>query len=124
VIATEADADAVVSAALRAVTVCVPGPDGGLYTPELLIVPTDPLPPLIESTSQTTAVLLTPVTVAVKVCCWRVVSAARFGLMLTFTDPLMTAVIVNVAEAVLVVSATDFAVNVIVAGFGTLAGPV
>ena len=87
-------------------------------------MPTDPLPPVIESTSQTTAVLLLPVTVAVKVCCWRVVSAARFGLMVTFTDPVMTEVIVNVAVALLVVSATDLAVSVTVAGFGTLAGAV
>jgi hypothetical protein len=54
-----------VSAALVAITVCVPACDGAEYTPLALIVPALAFPPLTPSTDHVTAVLLVPVTVAV-----------------------------------------------------------
>ena len=90
----------------------------------VLIVPTVEFPPGIESTSQFTLVLVLPVTAAAKVCaCW-VVRPARFGLTVTATVPVDWAVMVMVVTAVLAVLATDVAVRVTVAGFGTVAGAV
>mgnify|MGYP001296163271 CR=1 FL=1 len=53
-----------VEATLVAVTVCDPGWEGALYTPDELIVPVVELPPVTPSTDHVTAVLLEPVTVA------------------------------------------------------------
>lgn len=63
--ATVAFALLVASAALVAVTVCVPAADGAVYKPAALIVPVVELPPLALSTAHVTAVLLEPETVAV-----------------------------------------------------------
>src|ERR1700688_1004501 len=84
---TVADAEAVLSATLLATTVCVPAEDGGEYTPAAVTVPTEELPPGMESTSHVTVVTELPVTVAVKVCFWPVVRAARLGPMVTEAVP-------------------------------------
>ena len=52
------------------------------------------------------------------------VSPTRLGATLTATEPVTVAVIVIVVVAVFVVSATDVAVNVTVAGEGTVGGAV
>src|SRR6266436_339686 len=80
-----ADAVLVVSAELRAVTVCTPGVIDGVYLPVPSIVPTVELPLAMESTSQVTLVLVLPVTVGVNCCACVVVTAARFGRMETAT---------------------------------------
>lgn len=87
-----------------------------------LTVPTEELPPGMESTSHVTVVVGFPVTVAVKVWAWPVVRAARTGLMATEAEPPTTAVMVIVTEAVFVLSVTEVAVAVTVAGVGTVAG--
>ncbi len=51
---TDALPELVTSAALVAVTVCVPAVLGAVYKPELLIVPTVLLPPVVPSTDQVT----------------------------------------------------------------------
>jgi len=76
------------------------------------------------STAHVTVVVVVPVTEAVNVWAWPVVSASRTGLMVTATPVVTAVVIVRVAEAVLVGSVTDVAVAVTVAGVGTLAGAV
>jgi hypothetical protein len=85
----------------------------------------DEFPPGTVSTSQVTEVLELPLTEAAKVCRWPVVRPARLGLMLTVTLPGGGgAVMVKVADAVLLVSATDLADTVTVAGLGTEPGAV
>ena len=74
-----AEALFVLSAWLRAVTVCTSPAEGGVYLPFASIVPTLELPPGTVSTSQVTLVLLLPVTVAVNCCVCEVVTAAFFG---------------------------------------------
>ena len=64
---TLAAAEAVVSATLLAATVCDPAEEGGEYTPAAVTVPTEALPPGMESTSHVTVVTEFPVTVAAKV---------------------------------------------------------
>jgi hypothetical protein len=56
---------------------------------------------------------------AVYCCVWDKVSAERLGLTATWSVPWVT---VTVAVLLLVVSATEVAVRVTVAGLGTLAG--
>ena len=90
-----------------------------------LTVPTDELPPGMESTSHVTVVTEFPVTVAVKAWLCPVVSAALTGLMDTeAVPPEEEPIMVTVAEADFVVSAADAAVTVTVAGDGTAAGAV
>lgn len=65
---TAADADFAGSATLTAVTVTVAGlgtDEGALYSPLVLIVPVDVLPPATPFTFQVTCVLVLPETVAV-----------------------------------------------------------
>ena len=89
------------------------------------MVPTEELPPGIESTSHVTVVRVLPVTVAVKAWLWPVVSAARTGLMATEAEPPPTTeVMVITAEAVFVPSLTEVAVTVTPAGVGTVTGAV
>ena len=64
------------------------------------------------------------VTVAVKFSDCAVTRPPRVGVRATDMGLPLAAVIVMVAEAVLVESATDVAVNVTLAGFGTAAGAV
>lgn len=66
---SDAEPDADGEATLTAVTVTgfVAGMlDGGVYTPELMIVPTELLPPLMPATCHVTAVFVRFVTVALK----------------------------------------------------------
>ena len=88
------------------------------------MVPTEALPPGIVSTAHVTVVVVVPVTEAVNVWASPVVSPTRTGLMVTEIPPVTAVVTVMVAEAVLVVSVTDLAVAVTLAGVGTLAGAV
>ena len=63
-------------------------------------------------------------TVAVNVWVWPVVRPARTGLTLTETKPVGGAVMLMVAAAVFVESATDVAITVTAAGEGKPAGAV
>jgi hypothetical protein len=78
----------------------------------------------MESTSHVTFVLLLPVTVAVNVWACPVVRATRTGLMATEAEPVDGAVMLIVAAAVFVASATDVAVTITTAGVGAVAGAV
>jgi hypothetical protein len=64
------------------------------------------------------------VTVAVNACDCPSVKPPRFGVMLTLTAPVLAAVTVIVTAALLVPSRTEVAVNVTVAGVGTVLGAV
>jgi len=89
------------------------------FDPVLTMVPNWLLPPATPPTLQSTAVLLVPVTVAVKGVCWPP--------MFSDTDDGETAtpiVTVAVAVAILVVSAWAIAVIVTIAGEGMLSGAV
>ena len=79
---------------------------------------------MVPSTSQVTVVGEAPLTVAVKVCVWPVVSPTRLGLMVTLTLPVDCPAMVMVVTAILEESATDAAVSVIAGDDGTLAGAV
>src|SRR5580704_5862478 len=79
----------------------------------------------MESTSHVTLATAFPVTVAVNVCDCPVVRATRTGLIATDAEPPPpAAVMVIVAEAVFVPSATDIAVTATAAGVGRFAGAV
>ena len=82
------------------------------------MVPTVRLPPAIPFTLQFTAVLVVPVTVAVKAFTWPTPIVAEVGAMLTVTGTTM----VTIEDAVTVGSTTLVAVTVTVAGLGTVAG--
>jgi hypothetical protein len=77
-----------VSAALVAVTECVPAAVGAVYIPVVLIVPPDEFPPATPSTDQFTAVLLVPCTTALNCCCAPVFRVTAFWLswIVTFND--------------------------------------
>ena len=118
---TLADAERVASATEVAVTVTPEAGTaaGAVYSPVLLTVPTAVLPPATPFTLQ-----LTPrfcesfCTVAVN--CWvrEAFTAAEAG----ETDTVIGAAMEMVAEALLVVSATEVAVTVTVAGLGWFEG--
>jgi hypothetical protein len=93
---------------------------GAVYTPDAEIIPTVALPPAVPLTLQFTAVLEAPVTVAVNV--W-VIPTVTF-MVAGETDTVTGAATVTVAEADFVVSATDVALIVTVAGDGTVDGAV
>jgi len=75
----------VVFARLVALIVCVPNACGGLYNPELEMVPTVLLPLATPSTLQRTDLLVVLVTVAVNCCVWVKVSPAVLGRTVTET---------------------------------------
>jgi len=75
----------VVFARLVALIVCVPNACGGLYNPELEMVPTVLLPLVTPSTLQRTDLLVVLVTVAVNCCVWVKVSPAVLGRTVTET---------------------------------------
>jgi hypothetical protein len=85
-------------------------------------VPLAAVPPLLLSTDQTTPEFegsLNTVAVSCTVCDADIVTAARLGLTETLRPPAM---MVIVAEAVFVLSLTEVAVKVTVAGLGALGG--
>lgn len=82
VIVTAALALSAVSAALVAVTVCVPACAGAVYIPALVIVPAAVLPPATESTDHVTAVFVVPWTEAVNCCCAPAARLAEAGVNL------------------------------------------
>src|SRR5260370_33186374 len=87
------------------------------------MVPVAAVPPLLLSTDHVTPEWdgsLATVAVNCTVCDADIVTAARLGLTETLRAPGMRVI---VAEAVFVLSLTEVAVNVTVAGLGTLAGP-
>ena len=91
--------------------VCVPAALGGVYKPELDMVPTLELPPAIPSTDHVTLAGPVPVNVAENCCDCFKVSAASRGL--TKMLPLLAAgFTVTCALAVFDVSALDTAVTV------------
>src|SRR5437773_8704474 len=74
-----------VLALLRAMTVCAPAFAGGVYKPEVEMVPTVELPPTMPSTSHVIPVFVVPETAALNCCfCFRV-SGARRGRIVTVT---------------------------------------
>lgn len=85
---TVALARLVASAALMAVTLCVPAWEGAVYSPVASMVPVVEFPPAILSTDQFTLVSLVPPTVALNCCCapaWSVI-AFWFNWMVTSSD--------------------------------------
>src|SRR5436190_8435048 len=66
-------------------TVWVPGVEGGVYKPEVEMLPTVELPPTVPSTSHVTPVFVVPETVAVNCCFCFKVSGARRGRIVTVT---------------------------------------
>jgi hypothetical protein len=83
---TLALADAVESATLVALIATVAGlgtHQGAVYTPDVEIVPTVPLPPAMPLTFQVTAVLVLPVTVALNCCVLNPATEALVGETLT-----------------------------------------
>src|SRR6266403_4601250 len=108
---------------LVAVTVCTPGWGPGAKSPAGVTVPVVALPPLFPSTDQVTPELRgSLVTVAVNCCVCENVRAPRLGLTLT-TSGALTRTVIDAADD-LVLSVTEVAVRVTVAGFGTVAGAV
>jgi hypothetical protein len=101
---------------------CAPPEFGAVYTPLELIVPTVAFPPGNVSTSQVTAVLALPFTVAENARVWPGVSPPRFGAIATVVE--LEAATVIVADALRVASATELAFSVTVAGDGAEAGAV
>src|ERR1700719_3512027 len=84
------------------------------------MVPEALFPPMFPSTCHVTPALLGSLkTVAVNCCVWEVVIEPRLGETVTESVP---GVIVTVAVAAWVLSATEVAVTVTVDGFGTAAG--
>src|SRR5579864_1125259 len=76
------------SAALVAVTVCVPACIGAVYKPVASMLPVLEFPPAILSTDQFTLVLVVPATAALNCCCapaW-IVTALWFNWMVTSSD--------------------------------------
>jgi ribosomal protein S9 len=120
---TIALADLDVSATDVAVTVTCGGfgtTPGAVYRPFVLTVPqVAPLHPA-PLTLQVTAVFLVPVTVAVNCCCSPAKTLAVVGEIVTTTGGMM----VTIALADFVVSATEVAVTVTCGGLGTAAGAV
>jgi hypothetical protein len=115
-------ADFVLSATEIAFTVTVAGfgtAPGAVYNPDVEIVPTVALPPVTLFTCQVTLVLLVLLTVAVNCCVPLVATEAVAGETATETG-----LIVTVAEADLVESATDVAFTVTVVVFATVVGAV
>jgi hypothetical protein len=126
VIVTDALAVLVLSAWLVAVTVTIAGFGtvvGAVYKPSDEIVPTAALPLTVLFTDHVTVVFGVPVTVAVNCCVVVVCTVADVGDNVMVTDG-GAAVIVVVALALFVLSATLVAVTVTVAGEGTEAGAV
>lgn len=124
-IVTVAESDLVGSACEVAVTVTNGGAGmlpGAVYSPADVIVPQVlPLQPM-PVTFQVTAVFAVPVTVAVN-CRWPpVLTCALLGEMLTLIGA--PVLIVTVADADRVGSATKVAVTATMGGFGALAGAV
>src|SRR5262245_42220999 len=66
-------------------TVWVPDVEGGVYKPEVEMVPIVELPPTTPSTSHVTPVFVVPETVAVNCCFCLSVTGARRGLIVTVT---------------------------------------
>ena len=110
------------SAMLVAVTVTLPAVAGAVYVADV-IVEAGKLPPPV--TDQLTPAAPTSfVTVAVKFMLWPIVSPPRTGVIATDNPDTTAVCTVIVAVPVFVPSATDVAVNVTVAGDGTVAGAV
>src|SRR5213083_2650499 len=66
-------------------TVWVPAVEGGVYKPEVEMVPTVELPPTVPSTSHVIPVFVVPETVALNCCFCFSVSGARRGRIVTVT---------------------------------------
>jgi hypothetical protein len=118
---TLADAERVVSATEVAVTVTEPlgMVVGAVYRPEAVMVPTVELPPDTPLTLQVTPLLCESLEiVAVNCCVSETFTVADVG----ETETPIGAVMMIVADALFVASATDVAFRVTVAGLGTLAG--
>jgi hypothetical protein len=98
-------------------------PLGATYNPLAEMNPTFWLPPAMPLTSQVTAVLGDPFTVAVNCCVPKFATVAALGETLTELEGVV-AVSVTVADADFVESAWEVAVTLTVAGFGTVAGAV
>jgi hypothetical protein len=114
-------ADFVPSATLVAVTVIAPAAPGATYVAVVVLCALK-LPALADQV--TPALPTSLVTDAVNGSDCPRVSPPRFGVRLTLTVPPLAAVTVIVAEAFFVVSRTEVAVSVTVAGVGTAAGAV
>src|SRR5947207_3957050 len=74
-----------VLALLCAMTVCAPAFAGGVYKPEVEMVPTVELPPTMPSTVHVIPVFVVPETVTLNCCFCFKVSGARRGKMVTVT---------------------------------------
>ena len=90
--------------------------------PDASMVPTVALPPVVPFTCHVTAVLVVPVTVAIKTCKVPVLTWVTAGFVLTVTATFGLAVMVAWADPEIVPSACDVAVIVTVAGVGIVAG--
>jgi len=122
VIPSVADALLVASALLVDVTVMLPGEFGATY---VAVVAVCALNVPLDAVQVTPAPATSLVTVAVKPRLCPSVNPPRFGVTVILTGPVEgAAVTVIVAPADFVVSLTDVAVNVTVAGLGTLTGAV
>src|SRR5439155_3579043 len=66
-------------------TVWVPAVEGGVYNPEVEMVPIVELPPIVPSTSHVIPVFVVPETVALNCCFCFSVSGARRGRIVTVT---------------------------------------
>src|SRR5207248_2019054 len=95
---------------------------GALYRPLVEMLPVMVFPPVVPFTCQVTAVVGWPLIVAENCCVVKTSTVAVAGL--TATVPPVWLVIVTVAEADFVVSATEVAVTVTVGIAGTVAGAV
>jgi hypothetical protein len=107
---------------LVAVTVMLPGEFGATYVAVVAVCALNVPPDAVQLTPAPATSL---VTVAVKPRLCPSVNPSRTGVTITLTGPAeAAAVTVIVVPADFVVSLTDVAVNVIVAGLGTLTGAV
>src|SRR5205823_12274699 len=77
-------------------TLWLPVVEGGVYEPEVEMVPTVELPPTMPSTSHVIPVFVVPETVALNCCFCVSVSGARRGLMVTVTAANDTSVRLNI----------------------------
>jgi hypothetical protein len=96
-------------------------PPGATYKPLVEINPRDWFPPTIPSTSQLTAMLGDPFTVAVNCCVPKFVTLTALGDTLTELEA-AAAVTVAIADPDFVLFASEVAVTVTCGGFGTVAG--
>src|ERR1700687_92252 len=94
---------------------------GAVYSPPELIAPVLDAPPVTPLTCHVTAVLGDPFTIAVNCTVPKTRTLTLLGVTLI---EVLAAVMVTLAEALLVGSADDTAVTVTVAGFGNCAGAV